>query len=97
MSDVDMIFRLPASVYQQYDAHRGNGQSALLQANRKSCPNPGLTGRLKLLQRGVILLISGKASPKSFLGWYRHRTSQNHVNDCVQHDYRHGLGITVAV
>ena len=31
-----MIFRLPASVYQQYDAHRGNGQSALLQANRAS-------------------------------------------------------------
>ena len=35
-SDVDMIFRLPDSVYQQYDAHRGNGQSALLQAVRAS-------------------------------------------------------------
>ena len=35
-SDVDMIFRLPYSVYQQYDGHRGNGQSALLQAVRTS-------------------------------------------------------------
>ena len=35
-SDVDMIFRLPYSVYQQYDSHRGNGQSALLQAVRAS-------------------------------------------------------------
>ena len=35
-SDVDMIFRLPDSAYQQYDAHRGNGQSALLQAVRAS-------------------------------------------------------------
>ena len=35
-SDVDMIFRLPDSVYQQYDGHRGNGQSALLQSVRAS-------------------------------------------------------------
>ena len=33
-SDVDMIFRLRHTVYQQYDGHRGNGQSALLQAVR---------------------------------------------------------------
>ena len=36
MSDVDMIFQLPYSVYQRYDGHRGNGQSALLQAVRAS-------------------------------------------------------------
>lgn len=35
-SDLDMIFRLPYAVYQQYDAHYGNGQSALLQAVRTS-------------------------------------------------------------
>ena len=35
-SDVDMIFRLPVSVYQQYDGYLGNGQSALLQAVRRS-------------------------------------------------------------
>ena len=35
-SDVDLIFQLPYSVYLQYDAHRGNGQSALLQAVRTS-------------------------------------------------------------
>ena len=34
--DVDMIFQLPYAVYQQYDSHRGNGQSALLQAVRAS-------------------------------------------------------------
>lgn len=35
-SDVDMIFRLPDSVYHQYNGHFGNGQSALLQAVRAS-------------------------------------------------------------
>ena len=35
-SDVDMIFRLPFSVYKQYDDYNGNGQSALLQAVRTS-------------------------------------------------------------
>ena len=35
-SDVDMIFQLPYSVYQRYDGHRGNGQSALLQVVRAS-------------------------------------------------------------
>ena len=35
-SDLDMIFQLPYSVYQQYDSYVGNGQSALLQAVKKS-------------------------------------------------------------
>lgn len=35
-SDLDMIFQLPYEVYVQYDQHRGNGQSALLQAVRES-------------------------------------------------------------
>jgi hypothetical protein len=35
-SDLDMIFQLPYSVYQQYDSYAGNGQSALLQAVKKS-------------------------------------------------------------
>ena len=35
-SDVDMIFRLPDSVYKQFNSHRGNGQSALLQTVRAS-------------------------------------------------------------
>ena len=35
-SDLDMIFQLPYSVYQQYNNHAGNGQSALLQAVRQS-------------------------------------------------------------
>lgn len=35
-SDVDMLFQLPYAVYQQYDRHLGNGQSALLQAVRSS-------------------------------------------------------------
>lgn len=36
LSDLDMIFQLPASVYHQYNQHQGNGQSALLQAVRTS-------------------------------------------------------------
>jgi len=35
-SDLDMIFQLPYSMYEQYAAHEGNGQSALLQAVRQS-------------------------------------------------------------
>lgn len=36
VSDLDVAFTLPNSVYHQYDAHAGNGQSALLQAVRTS-------------------------------------------------------------
>jgi hypothetical protein len=36
ISDIDMIFQLSYAIYQQYDAHEGNGQSALLQAVRAS-------------------------------------------------------------
>lgn len=35
-SDLDMVFELPSSLYYQYDAYVGNGQSALLQAVRSS-------------------------------------------------------------
>jgi len=35
-SDLDMIFRLPYSVYEKYDNYSGNGQSALLQDIRAS-------------------------------------------------------------
>ena len=35
-SDLDMIFQLPSYLYTQYDNYLGNGQSALLQAVRKS-------------------------------------------------------------
>lgn len=35
-SDLDMIFQLPYAEYSKYDAHQGNGQSALLQAVKKS-------------------------------------------------------------
>lgn len=35
-SDLDMVFQLPYEVWQQYDNHTGNSQSALLQAVRKS-------------------------------------------------------------
>ena len=35
-SDLDMVFELPVGLYHQYNAHTGNGQSALLQAVRGS-------------------------------------------------------------
>lgn len=34
-SDLDMLMQLPYSVYQQYNAYSGNGQSALLQAVKR--------------------------------------------------------------
>jgi hypothetical protein len=36
VSDLDVAFTLPNSIYHQYHAHAGNGQSALLQAVRTS-------------------------------------------------------------
>lgn len=36
LSDLDMLFQLPYSVYEQYHRHTGNGQSALLQAVKTS-------------------------------------------------------------
>lgn len=35
-SDLDMLFQLPYAVYEQYNSHQGNGQSALLQAVKTS-------------------------------------------------------------
>src|SRR4051812_42493533 len=36
VSDVDMYFRLPPSMYEKYNAYQSNGQSALLQVVRTS-------------------------------------------------------------
>jgi hypothetical protein len=36
VSDLDMVFQLPYSVYEKYNNYSGNGQSALLQAVRNS-------------------------------------------------------------
>jgi hypothetical protein len=36
ISDLDVAFQLPASIYNQYNGHYNNGQSALLQAVRAS-------------------------------------------------------------
>lgn len=36
VSDIDMLFILPVSVYNQYNSYSGNGQSALLQAVKNS-------------------------------------------------------------
>jgi hypothetical protein len=36
VSDIDLLYVLPASMYYQYDAHNGNGQSTLLSAVRAS-------------------------------------------------------------
>lgn len=39
VSDIDVIFELPVSVFEQYDSYKGNGQSALLQAVKTSIQN----------------------------------------------------------
>jgi len=36
VSDIDMVFEMPRSTYNQYDNYQGNGQSALLQAVKNS-------------------------------------------------------------
>lgn len=48
ISDLDMLFILPYEVYQQYNSHQGNGQSALLQAIKSALlstyPNTNIGG-----------------------------------------------------
>jgi hypothetical protein len=39
ISDLDIAFELPNAEYHKYNAHQGNGQSALLQAVKKSMQN----------------------------------------------------------
>lgn len=39
VSDIDVLFRFPYKVYEQYNDYEGNGQSALLQAVRDSLKN----------------------------------------------------------
>lgn len=54
-SDLDMLMQLPYSVYQQYDRHTGNGQSALLQAVKGSIEYTYAKTRIK--SDGQIILV----------------------------------------
>jgi hypothetical protein len=47
VSDIDMYFRLPYSVWEQYNGYQGNGQSALLQSVRAAMQNTYPTTSLK--------------------------------------------------
>ena len=47
VSDIDMYFKLPYSVWEQYNRHQGNGQSALLQSVRASMQKTYPTTSLK--------------------------------------------------
>lgn len=47
VSDIDMLFRLPYSVYEKYNNYKGNGQSALLQAVRNSLQKTYNTSHIK--------------------------------------------------
>ena len=47
VSDVDILFQLPYHIYEQYNNHQGNGQSALLQAVKKSLQKTYTTSYLK--------------------------------------------------
>ena len=47
ISDVDLIFQLPDSVYKQYNEYSGNGQSALLQAVKTSIEKTYSTTKIR--------------------------------------------------
>ncbi len=47
VSDVDILFRLPYDIYVQYNEHEGSGQSALLQAVKKSLQKTYPTSHIK--------------------------------------------------
>lgn len=55
VSDIDVLFRLPYSVYEKYNAYLSNGQSALLQAVKKSIEN---TYRSSMKADGQVIVIS---------------------------------------
>ena len=54
-SDLDMLMQLPYSVYQQYNAYAGNGQSALLQAVKRSVEKT--YSKTSLKADGQVLLV----------------------------------------
>jgi hypothetical protein len=54
-SDLDMLFQLPYSVYQQYNGYVGNGQSALLQAVKTSIERTYSTTSIKA--DGQVILV----------------------------------------
>ncbi|WP_128912269.1 SMODS domain-containing nucleotidyltransferase [Granulicella sibirica] len=56
VSDVDIWFRLPGRLYQQFNNHQGNGQSALLQAVRASMQKTYGTTSLKA--DGQVVVVS---------------------------------------
>ena len=56
VSDLDMYFRLPYSVWEQYNRYQGNGQSALLQAVRASMQKTYPTTSLK--GDGQVVIVS---------------------------------------
>ncbi|PIR38563.1 MAG: nucleotidyltransferase [Alphaproteobacteria bacterium CG11_big_fil_rev_8_21_14_0_20_39_49] len=47
VSDIDILFQMPYSVYKQYNSHLGNGQSALLQAVKNSLTRTYSTSHLR--------------------------------------------------
>lgn len=47
VSDIDIVFEMPTSVYSTYNSYHGNGQSALLQAVKKSIAATYSTTELK--------------------------------------------------
>jgi hypothetical protein len=54
-SDLDMIFQLPYSVYEQYDGYAGNGQSALLQSVKSSVEKTDATTSIRA--DGQVILV----------------------------------------
>jgi len=55
ISDLDMIFQLPYSVYEQYNSYQGNGQSALLKAVKSSIEKTYSTTSLR--SDGQVILV----------------------------------------
>lgn len=54
VSDIDVLFRLPDEIYQQYNRYSGNGQSALLQAVKSSIEK---TYRSSMKADGQVIVI----------------------------------------
>lgn len=60
VSDIDIVFEMPLSIYHQYDDYHGNGQSALLQAVKNSIIKTYATTSLKGDGQIVSIIFSDK-------------------------------------
>ena len=63
VSDVDLLYELPAALYAKYNGYASNGQSALLGAVRDSLRNTPMKSQLLRLAAATTLIAASSGRP----------------------------------